>query len=208
MSNKLLSDLKNASNNDIKNLLDNKVSSELGSMSNITSTTTSLISSKDKVFNNIKNKITGVITSNLSSENNKICLNTTLNKNKIGNYDINSGNYIIENINISQSISSLANCIFTNEVKNSIANIITNDLSGKTDNEQKVTSETKQTSSLENKGLGDMFKNILDGIGGIISSATGIFIILGICGLGFLYYMVKGGGNELFAKYTDNNKIT
>lgn len=197
MSNKLLSDLKNSSNTDIKNLLDNKVSSELGSMSNITSTTTSLISSKDKVFNNIKNKITGVITSNLSSENNKICLNTTLNKNKIGNYDINTGDNKYENIDIKQSITSLSNCIFTNEVKNAIANLISNDLSNKTINDQKSTSENKQKSETEAKGVGSMFKSILDGIGGVISSSMGIFIILGLLFLGFLYYMAKGGGNEL-----------
>jgi hypothetical protein len=198
MSNKLIADLKNSSNTDIKNLLDNKVSSELGSMSNIRSITTSEIKSTEKVFNNIKNKISGVIANNLSSENNKTCINTAVNKNKIGNFDINTGNNKYENIDIKQSIISLSKCIFTTDVKNAIANLISNDLSNKTVNDQKTISDNTQISTTEAKGVGSMFKSILDGIGGVISSSMGIFLILGIFGLGFLYYMAKGGGNEFF----------
>jgi hypothetical protein len=207
MSNKILADLKNSSDTNIKNLLDSKVSSELGSMGKNISTTKSDIVTKETVTNDIKNKINGIIANNLTSENNKTCINTTLNKNKIGNAEINTDSSVIfEGINIKQSMNSISNCIFTNTVKNSIANLISNELSNKTVNDQKTTVTNEQKSETEAKGLGSMFKSILDGIGGVISSSMGIFIILGIFGLGFLYYMSKGGGNELI-KDMNNKKL-
>ena len=203
MSNKILADLKNSSNTDIKNLLDSKVSNELGSVGTISSTTISDIRSRENVLNNIKNKINGVIENNLNSDNKKICINDTINKSSIGSdSDINSKQSVyFSGINIKQSTSALSNCIFTTEVKNSIANMISNDLSNKTVNDQKTTSSSDVKNSAESKGIGSMFKSILDGIGGVISSSLGLFIILGICGLGFLYYMAKGGGNDLAKEF-------
>ena len=100
-------------------------------------------------------------------------------------------------LNIIQSTSQFANCVFSDDVKNTIANTIATEITGKTENVNSTKSDNVQKSETESKGVGGIFKSILDGIGGIISSSMGLFIIVGILGVVFLLYMAKGGGNDL-----------
>ena len=199
ISNKIIADLKNISNTDLKNFINNKLTSELGNLGSTESKTISKIVTNEQSNNNLLNRVSSIVSNKLDTENNKKCIIGNINTSNIGgnynNQDIVRLNF--GGINVKQSITTLSNCMFSTDVKNAIANTITNELVGKTDSVQNTKSSNAQDSTTESKGIGGMFKSILDGIGGVISSSMGLFIILGILGLGFLYYMAKGGGNEL-----------
>ena len=203
IASKIISDLKNTTNTDIKNLMDNKLSSELGSMGSVDSNTDTNIKTNDTSENRFVDKINVILQNNLDNENTKLCKSSISNEfNLESNKKIQGDSTIkVQELEIIQSTAQFTNCVFSDDVKNSIANLIATDLSGKTDNINTTKSENDQKSTTENKGVGGIFKSILDGIGGIFSSAFGLFVVIGVLGAIFLLYMAKGGGNDLVKNY-------
>jgi len=205
--NKIISDLKNKSDTDIKNLIDNKITSELGNIGSTSSDTSSTIKTNDTTINKIKDELNLSLKNVLNNENTKTCKASVSNEFLLENNNETDGDVDIEikNLKIIQSTSAFANCIFSDSVKNEIATKIATDLSSKLDNTSTTKSSTTQTSTTESKGIGGIFESILDGIGGIVSSSMGIFIIfciIVVVGLGLFFYY---GGPDILRDLVNGN---
>lgn len=205
IASKIVSDLKNKSETDIKNLLDNKTTSELGNMGKTSSTTDSSIKTNDTTINKVTDKLNLTLKNILNNENTKTCKASVSNEFLMESNNKDDG-YVeidVKKLKVIQTTSAFANCIFSDSVKNEIATKIATDLSSKLDNTTTTKSSTTQTSTTESKSVGSIIKNILEGIGGIISSSMGIFIIFGIIavvGLGLFFYF---GGADIISDATN-----
>ncbi len=213
VSTKMVNDLKGITEDNINSILNNKTSSELGSISGTSSTTNTKIKTTEIINNTIVNKIKNIVANNLNFESYKECVSkATNNFDKGSKQNVNTANNGVYldygKTDVKQSITSVIECIFSDEIKNSIVNTISNDLFAKSDTVSKTTTTVNQSSETEAKGIGSLYKSIFDGVGGVMTSSIGIFIVIGIVIIAGLLYMAFGGGNDLAKNVIDKNPQT
>lgn len=200
LSNSLYDNVKNDTTTDQDNKTKSTLIKEFGSgIADSTNTKSeSNTNNEENLRQTVVNRVSNIIKKNINVDTLNMCSNKSKNDLTLIRNTNKTGDINISGMQINQTISSLSKCLFTNDIKEKIANDIINDAKSVTDNKSTSKQKSEQENKQEQKGAASIIGEFSKYLPWNSTTGSIVLIVALIIGGIILYLYLKNSDGEEF----------